>query len=164
MYDIQRWQQWLTKSAKHAGGVQQGTAEETREEEVFLVTPSVSMWTCKNISHIEGLVINFFPTPPIKLKLGLQVGGRLLIPTHKSINQTIYPIRSSREQSINTIWLCLSDWNVPRLVQGSENLYMFSVYYQSSSGFTRFNWWTWIEDFQCRVTYWVLVEMLLVYA
>jgi hypothetical protein len=153
MYDIQRWQQWLTKSGKHAGGVQQGTAEETQEEEVLLATLSVSMWPCKNISHIEVLVINFFPNPSIKLKLGLQVGGRLLIPTHKSTNQTIYPIRSSREQSINTIWLCLLDWNVPRLVQGFEKLCMFSAYNQSSSGFTRFDWWTWIQDFQCRVSH-----------
>ncbi len=27
-------------------------------------------------------ISNFFPTPPIKLKLGLQIGGRLLIATH----------------------------------------------------------------------------------
>jgi len=44
--------------------------------------PTLSMWPCKNISHIQVLVTNFFPTPPIKLKLGLQVGGRLLITTH----------------------------------------------------------------------------------
>jgi hypothetical protein len=28
------------------------------------------------------LLTNFFPTPHIKLKMGLQVGGRLLITTH----------------------------------------------------------------------------------
>jgi len=37
---------------------------------------------CKNISHIQGLVIYFYPTPLIKLKLRLQTGGRLLIATH----------------------------------------------------------------------------------
>jgi len=36
-------------------------------------TPMLSMWACKNISHIQVLVTNFFPTTPIKLKLGLQV-------------------------------------------------------------------------------------------
>jgi hypothetical protein len=59
------------------------------------------MWPCKNISHIQVLVTNFFPTPPIKLKLGLQVGGRLLIAT-----QMDQPM-----QSINTTWLCLLDYS-----------------------------------------------------
>jgi hypothetical protein len=35
----------------------------------------------KYFSH-PSIVIYFFPTPPIKLKLGLQMGGRLLIATH----------------------------------------------------------------------------------
>jgi hypothetical protein len=147
MYDIQRWQQWLTKSAKHAGGVQQGTAEETWEEEVFLATASVSMWPCKNISHIEVLVINFFSNPTHKTETGTASRGETTNTNpHKSTNQTIYPIRSSTEQSINTIWLCLLDWKVPRLVQSSEKLYMFSGYYQYSSGFTRFDWWAWIQE------------------
>jgi hypothetical protein len=34
----------------------------------------------KKFSH-PSLIIYFFPTPPIKLKLGLQIGGRL-ITTH----------------------------------------------------------------------------------
>ncbi len=43
----------------------------------------LSMPPCKNISHIQVLVTNFFPTPLINLKLGPQVcGGRLLIATH----------------------------------------------------------------------------------
>jgi hypothetical protein len=32
-----------------------------------------------SFSYILG---NYFPTPPTKLKLGLQVGGRLLVATH----------------------------------------------------------------------------------
>lgn len=35
----------------------------------------------KYFSHPRS-VIYFFPTPPTKLKLGLQIGGRLLIPNH----------------------------------------------------------------------------------
>jgi hypothetical protein len=35
----------------------------------------------KYFSH-PSLVIYIFPTLPIKLKLGLQIGGRLLIATH----------------------------------------------------------------------------------
>ncbi len=56
--------------------------------------PTLSMWPCKNISHIQVLVTNFFPTPPIKLKLGLQVGGRLLITTH--LDQTNYLANQKR--------------------------------------------------------------------
>jgi hypothetical protein len=41
-----------------------------------------SMWRWKNIPHIQVFVPYFFPTPPIKLKLGLQIGGRLLMATH----------------------------------------------------------------------------------
>jgi hypothetical protein len=40
------------------------------------------MRPCQNISHIQVLGTNFFPTPPIKLELGLQIGGRLLVQTH----------------------------------------------------------------------------------
>jgi hypothetical protein len=35
----------------------------------------------KYFSH-QNLFFNFFPTPPIKLKLGLQIGVMLLIATH----------------------------------------------------------------------------------
>jgi hypothetical protein len=46
----------------------------------FRASPAVlSMWPCQNISHIQVLVTYFFPTPPIELKLGLQIGGKLLI-------------------------------------------------------------------------------------
>ncbi len=42
----------------------------------------------KNIFSHPSLVIYFFPTSPIKLKLGLQIRGRLLIPTH--VDQSNY--------------------------------------------------------------------------
>ncbi len=53
---------------------------------VGLCTLSVavlSMWPCKNISHIQVLVTYFRPTPPIKLKLGVQIGGETTIANHK---------------------------------------------------------------------------------
>jgi hypothetical protein len=37
------------------------------------------MWPCQNIFHIQVLVMHSFATPPIKLKLGQQIGGGLLI-------------------------------------------------------------------------------------
>jgi hypothetical protein len=42
----------------------------------------------KCFSH-SSLVICFFPTPPIKLKLGLQIGRRRLIVTHPETNQKL---------------------------------------------------------------------------
>jgi hypothetical protein len=39
-------------------------------------------------THKESFSYQLFPNPPIKLKLGLQVGGRLLIATH--LNQSNY--------------------------------------------------------------------------
>jgi hypothetical protein len=38
-------------------------------------------------SH-QSYGINFFPTPPIKLKLGLQIGGRLVIANHLDQSET----------------------------------------------------------------------------
>jgi hypothetical protein len=35
--------------------------------------------TLKNISYVQVLII-FFPTPLTKLKLGLQIGGKLVRP------------------------------------------------------------------------------------
>jgi hypothetical protein len=44
-------------------------------------SPAVlSMWLKKYFSHPS--FSDFSPTPPIKLKLGVQIGGRLLIATH----------------------------------------------------------------------------------
>jgi hypothetical protein len=42
----------------------------------------LSMRSCKNISHFQVLVIYLFATLPIKLKLGLQISGRLLKAIH----------------------------------------------------------------------------------
>ncbi len=42
----------------------------------------LSIWPCKNISHIQVLLRYFLLTPPIQLEPRLQIGGRLLIATH----------------------------------------------------------------------------------
>jgi hypothetical protein len=42
----------------------------------------LNIWPCNNNFHIQVLNICFFPTPPIKLKLGLKTRGILLIATH----------------------------------------------------------------------------------
>jgi hypothetical protein len=56
------------------------------------------MGPSKNISGIQVLVINFFSTPPIKLKLGLQVGGRLLLAT--DLDQSSY-LANQKQGAVN---------------------------------------------------------------
>ncbi len=48
---------------------------------VFVELHRVSMWLCKNILTSKFSYIYFFPTLPIKLKLRLQIDGRLAIAT-----------------------------------------------------------------------------------
>jgi hypothetical protein len=67
--------------------------------------PTLSMWPCWKISHIQVLSSNFFPTPPIKLKLGLQVNGRLLIATH--LDQSNY-LANQKQGPVNTYNLTVS--------------------------------------------------------
>jgi hypothetical protein len=43
---------------------------------------ALSIWARQDISRIQVLVTYFFPTPPIKLKLGMQIGERRLVVTH----------------------------------------------------------------------------------
>jgi hypothetical protein len=61
-------------------------------------TQTLSMWPCKNISHITVLDTNFFPIPPIKLKLGLQADERLLIATH--LDQSNY-LAKQKQGTVN---------------------------------------------------------------
>jgi hypothetical protein len=95
---------------------------------------------CWNISHIQVLVTkNEFLMPPIKLKLGLQVGESLLN------SNPLGPIKLSTQsetpgskQSINTIWPYLLDCSKPL-----KDVEFFRVPAVSlSSGFTWFDWWT----------------------
>ncbi len=81
---------------------------------------------------LTSKLLTFLATPPIKLKLGLQIGGRVLIATHPGTNQTIYPIRS-KEQLINPSELYLLDCS-----RTPPGLWMKAVHYfpgsqQSSS-------------------------------
>jgi hypothetical protein len=107
--------------------------------------------------HIQVLVTNFFPTPPIKWKLGLQVGGRLLLATH--LDQSNY-LANQKQGAVNKYDLTV----FIRLFQSSSRaldaLYLFRVA-------ALFKWIHWIQrlnliqDFHCRVTYRESLEMLL---
>jgi hypothetical protein len=87
----------------------------------------LSMQTCKNLSHIQVLVIYFIPTPPIKLKLELQTGGRLLIATH--LDQSNYPANQEQE-AVNKYDLTV----FIRLFQGSSRP-LKDVHFQGHSNF-----------------------------
>jgi hypothetical protein len=50
----------------------------------------------KYFSHPRLVIYCFFPTPHIKLKLGQQTGGRLVVATH--IDQSNYLINQSINQ------------------------------------------------------------------
>jgi hypothetical protein len=102
----------------------------------------VSQSVCDSDSGRDVLVINFFSTPPIQLKL--QVGGRLLIATHLD------------QSKVLTLFI--------RLFQGSS-MALKVVDCLRVPAVSLWIHWIWlmnnIQDFQCKVTYWVLMEMLL---
>jgi hypothetical protein len=117
--------------------------------------PMLSMWPRKNISHIQVLVTNFFPTQSIKLKLGLEVGGRLLIATH--LDQSNY-LANQKQGALNKYDLIV----FIRLLQGSSRALKTVQYLQAPS--TGFYSWTSSKISSGGVggpTYWTLVEMLL---
>ncbi len=60
----------------------------------------VTMQKC--FSH-PSLIVYVFLTPPIKIKLGLQIGGRLLIETHLDQSNTL-----ANKQQVCQALLCLS--------------------------------------------------------
>ncbi len=114
------------------------------------------MWPHKNISHIQVLVIYFSPTWPIKLKLGLQIGGRLLIATHLDQSNSLAHQKQGAVSKYNlTVFI--------RLCQGSCRA-LEAVHFSRVTAVFQWIHWIWllhlIQDFQCRATYWALVEML----
>ncbi len=102
----------------------------------------LSMGPCKNISHIQVFVTNFLPTPSIKLKLGLQVGGRLLIATH--LDQSNYPA-NQKQGAVHKYYLTV----FIRLFQGSEGCGFF----QGPSSLALDSLMNLIQDFPCKVTH-----------
>jgi hypothetical protein len=100
---------------------------------IFRASPEVlRMWPCKNVSHIPVLVIYFFPIRPIKLKLGLQIGGRLLIATH--LDQSNY-VDNHKLGVVNKYNLTTFS-TLPGLLEGPGRCAFFRV----TSVFQRTHW------------------------
>jgi hypothetical protein len=95
--------------------------------------PMLSIWPCTNISHIRVLVTNFFPTPPIKLKLWLEVGGRLVIATH--LDQSNY-LANQKQGALKKYDLIV----FIRVLQGSSRALKTVQFLQGPS--TGFHSWT----------------------
>jgi len=95
----------------------------------------LSMQPCTKISNIQALVINFFPTPPIKLKWRLKACGRLLIATH--LDQSNY-LANEKQGAVKSYDLIVSK----KLLQGSSWAVKAVRFSGLSSGFTGSNSWT----------------------
>ncbi len=113
-------------------------------------TNAQARWTCsksifsndqyvtiqKYFLHLS-LVIWFFPTPPIKLKLVLQIGGRLLIANHldKSLlltnqNHYYWPIKTMEQQSYHIYFTLLSEvWILPASANFAKILCKFCPFF-----------------------------------
>jgi hypothetical protein len=111
----------------------------------------LSMWLCKSISHIQVLVIYFFPTPPIKLKLGLQIA------TH--MYQSNY-LANQKQGALNKYNLTIFCWTLTGSFWALEDVHFSRITVD-------FQWihWIWllhhIQDFQCSAIRGALVEMLI---
>jgi hypothetical protein len=118
----------------------------------------LSMQSCKNISHFQVLVIYLFATLPIKLKLGLQIGWRLLKAMH--LEQSNYPANQN-QGAVKSIRFDCIYYTLPRLLQGHGRCGFFRVMAV----------FQWIDSlamtaaphprFLVRAKYWAPVEMLL---
>jgi len=111
--------------------------------------------TMQKYSAHLSLVIFFFPTPPIKLKLVLQIGGRLLIASQLyrsetgSSNQIIFITPFSGKCSA-LLWLLTS------LSKLCKNVAPKPFCYAELPSFDLFH-----LILICRVTYWAPMELLL---
>jgi hypothetical protein len=81
--------------------------------------------TLQNYFWHPRLVIYFFPTPPIKLKLGLQIGGRPLIAAH--LDQSNYLANQQQMLGFVVLFtslskLCKKHW-VKTILQSQTSMF-----------------------------------------
>jgi hypothetical protein len=111
--------------------------------------------TLQKYFSYPSLVIYLFPTPPIELKLGLQIGGRLVIAKHLDQSQT----GSSSQITFITLFssrcsalLC----HLPTLLNSTQMLRNKTILLSEVACFDFLH-----PILMYRVTYWALVELLL---
>ncbi len=121
----------------------------------------LSVTLSKHFSH-PSLAVYSFATPPIKLKLGQQIGGRLLIANHMDqplwwVNQKYWA--AVRSYLLHSFLFCrcaallrLVPATVPSAIMLRQNQFPESNRY-------RFDFFH--PFLLCRITYWALLEMLL---
>jgi len=94
---------WCICATMKAGDNQQKTCKCSR----LRASPVVlSMWPLQTYFSHPSLVIYFFPTPSIKLKLGLHIGGRLLIANH--LDQSFWLANQKQQAAIRSYLLHFS--------------------------------------------------------
>ncbi len=131
------------------------------------------MWPSKNISHNPRKSIShnpsslvFFPiSSPIKLKLGLQIGGRLLIANHLDQSLWLTSHNTKRDRLSNPVYYTL---------RGSQIIFitLYYAFYQAlacsekmpgQDHFAEPKWHvlTFLHPFLfCWVTYWTPLKLL----
>jgi hypothetical protein len=83
------------------------------------------------------------------------VGDYYLIATH--LDQSNHLPNQKQGAAVNKCNLTVFIW----LFQGSSRALKVVYFFRVPAVFTGLDWWNLIKGFQCRVTDWVLVEMLL---
>jgi hypothetical protein len=101
----------------------------------------------KNINHTQLFVTKFFPTPPVKLTLGLQVGGILLIENHLDLSNYL---TNQKHGAINKYDLTVFFTLFQVFFTALKAVVLFRAQQSSGSADSLMNL---IQDFQCRVTY-----------
>jgi hypothetical protein len=93
----------------------------------------------QNVSHIQVLVTIAFSTPPIKLKLGLQVRERLLIATH--LDQSNY-LPNQKQGAVNKCGFTLFIRLFHCYSRALKALHVLQGPSDLPVGFTGLDWWT----------------------
>ncbi len=93
----------------------------------------LGIWPWENISHIQVLLTYFFPTPPISLKMGVQIGGRLLIATH--LDQSNY-LANQKQGAVNKYDLTV----FIKLSQGSSRALKAMHFFRVTAVFQWLHW------------------------
>jgi hypothetical protein len=101
----------------------------------------------RKISHTQLLVTKFFPTPPVNLRLGVQVGGRLLIANY--LDQSNY-LTNQKHGAINKCDLTVFFTLFQVFFTVLKAVVLFRAQKSSSPADSLMNL---IQHFQCMVTY-----------